>query len=315
MLGPAWFTLAGVEIQPFAIAPWAEDSGPEYERLPNLLKRLRGEWVCVPFGIERADEKLPEEWRPTVHSAAQVDLWPHGWSSNAQWRLEKLAGSRIALSLEYPEAHPVKRLRRTITASAIQPVLHFGLAIEVRAPCALPIGLHPIFRLPIEPRRAVLELDGASEAWTPPVSLQPDIAHFRRDLRNVPLDRIPLLNGSEEDVTRLPLPYAAEELVFVRGHCGCARLSNLDERYTVVLSWDPKVLPGCQLWLSNRGRTAYPWNGRFLAVGIEPVRAAFDLGTRVSQHSGNPLQSSGTSCTVALHPARAFEIAYCIAVG
>ena len=52
MLGPAWFSIGGRTVQPFAIAPWAEDSGPEYRQLPNLLKRLRGEWACVPFGIE-----------------------------------------------------------------------------------------------------------------------------------------------------------------------------------------------------------------------------------------------------------------------
>jgi hypothetical protein len=160
-----------------------------------------------------------------------------------------------------------------------------------------------------------LELDGACEAWTYPASLQPDIARFTADVRGVPLQRIPLISGGEEDITRLPLPYAAEELVLVRGHRGCARLENLDDRHTVTLSWDPKIFPGCQVWLSNRGRTIYPWNGRFLALGIEPVCAAFDLGMRVSQHKGNPLWMSGTSCTTALDPDHPLDTTYRIAVG
>ncbi len=45
------------------------------------------------------------------------------------------------------------------------------------------------------------------------------------------------------------------------------------------------MFPSCLLWLSNRGRTAYPWNGRHLAIGIEPVCAPFDLGV---QHANNP---------------------------
>jgi hypothetical protein len=83
----------------------------------------------------------------------------------------------------------------------------------------------------------------------------------------------------EENITRLPLPYAAY-----------------------------------QLWLSNRGRDAYPWDKRFLALGIEPVCAAFDLGTRVSQHRANPLWQAGVPCTVALAPSQSFETTYSIAV-
>jgi hypothetical protein len=80
MLGPAWFDLGDTVVQPFAVAPWADDKGVEHERLPRILRRLRGEWVCVPFGIARSLSDLPEEWRMRDEGTVQVDLEPHGKS-------------------------------------------------------------------------------------------------------------------------------------------------------------------------------------------------------------------------------------------
>ncbi len=129
-----------------------------------------------------------------------------------------------------------------------------------------------------------------------------------------PLDRIPLLDGGYEDITRLPLPYPEEEIVLVPGVSGEATLRNLEAEYTVSLSWDARIFPACQLWLSNGGRGAYPWNSRFRALAIEPVCAAFDFGTWVSRHRGNPLWRAGVPCTVRLSPDEPFETTYCIAV-
>lgn len=140
------------------------------------------------------------------------------------------------------------------------------------------------------------------------------MARFRPDVRGVPLDRIPLLNGGSDDMTRLPPPYAAEEIVLATGVPGEAALRNLDEQYTVTLSWDARAFPACQLWLSNCGRSGYPWNARFRALAIEPICAAFDLGTRVAQERGNPLWRAGLPCTVSLSPTAPFETAYSISV-
>src|SRR5512146_895052 len=96
MLGPAWFSIGGRIIQPFAVAPWGDDSGPEYLRLPNILKRLRGEWVCVPFGIEGGGRRLPRDWLP-IQAPADLEPLPHGRSSNAEWQLAEIRGDRLEL--------------------------------------------------------------------------------------------------------------------------------------------------------------------------------------------------------------------------
>lgn len=313
MLGPAWFRTGARSIQPFAVAPWGDDSGPEYLGLPNLLKRLRGEWACVPFGIEDEGRRLPREWLPTGPSA-DLDPLPHGRSSNAEWQLAEIWGEGLELILAYPEPHPVRLLKRRICASGREPRLNVSLAVEVRRPCELPIGVHPTFHLPARPRQALLVLGDSARAWTSPVPLEPAIARFRSDARAAPLDRIPLLDGGFEDITQLPLPYPAEEIVLVPNRSGQAALQNLEERYTVSLSWETRVFPACQLWLSNCGRSNYPWSSRFRALAIEPICAAFDFGTSVSQQRGNPLWRTGLPCTVSFSPTEPFETTYSIVV-
>ncbi len=313
MLAPGWFKLGEREVQPFAIAPWSADSGPQYEALPKILQRLRGEWACVPYGIERAPGELPGDWEASDADPIEFAPEPHGRSSNAEWTLSHRTKDSIVLSLDYPDPHPVKRVERRITASSARPELELRLAIEARTSCAIPIGVHPTFRLPMAPHRARLEFGTGTLAWTSPVPLEADIACFRSDVRKTSLDRIPLTDGTT-DITRLPLSYSAEEIVLTTGHSGRATLTNLDERYTVTLAWDPGIFPACQLWLSNWGRHAYPWNNRFLALGIEPIRAAFDLGTRASRNRSNPLWKAGIPCTMELSPASPFETAYRIGV-
>ena len=57
-------------------------------------------------------------------------------------------------------------------------------------------------------------------------------------------------------------------------------------------NWDPVAFPSCIVWISNAGRKSAPWNGRHLALGIEPVCSALGLGNKVSQ-AENPLVQDG----------------------
>ena len=107
------------------------------------------------------------------------------------------------------------------------------------------------------------------------------------------LDAVPMADGSLRSFSRLPLPFDTEELLLVTGHKGIARLTNRAEGYRVVIEWDPGVFPSMLLWISNRGRQYAPWSGRFLALGVEPVCAAFDLG--YAHGGGEATQCSASS--------------------
>jgi len=125
---------------------------------------------------------------------------------------------------------------------------------------------------------------------------------------------VPLATTGSEDLTILSLPYNTEEIVLVTNPGGTVRLVNHAESYAVSLGWDEAVFPTCQLWLSNRGRAAYPWCNRFLALGVEPLAAAFDLGVAASCRPDNPLRNAGLVCTVQFSPDHLVHIAYEIAV-
>ena len=319
MLGPAWFDLGGRRVQPFAVAPWADDTGPEHDSLPPLLKRLRGEWPCVPFGFPDSRTNLPSEWASEVTTRSNAGRgYPHGYSSNAEWGLSRLESDRIELMLEYPKDHPIERVIRTITASRTTPKLEIFLRVHARNAADLPIGLHPVLKLPQTPAAARLYFHKNARAWTFPVPLEPGISRLKPNVQGAHLRCVPstAANGHDEteDLTRLPLTHDTEELVLVVGSEGEAWLVHTEEHYAVRLAWDSNVFRACMLWLSNRGRQYYPWNGRFLALGIEPVRSAFDLGTGVSRNRANPLWQAAVPCTYPFSPEHPLETSYSIAV-
>jgi hypothetical protein len=319
MLGPAWFHVDDRLVQPFAVAPWANDVGPQHEALPPLLKRLRGEWPCVPFGMPDSRENLPPAWASGIPNREDdADPHPHGYSSNAHWELNRLEPDRIELVLEYPKDHPIERLTRTICASKTSAVLVIALKVQARKAVDLPIGLHAVLYLPQACGGAHLTFSGDVQAWTLPVPLEPGISRLKPDVQGIALTRVPCIAAGEqsetEDLTRLPLSQGTEELVLVVGTQGHAQLVHTAECHAIDLTWDPKVFPACLLWLSNRGRDSYPWNCRFLAVGIEPIRSAFDLGTAVSRHQSNPLWRAAVPCTYSFSPEHPLETSYSIAV-
>ena len=110
MLGPAWFRLPYGDVQPFAVAPWSNNSGPAFDVLPRVIQRLRGDWPCVPFGLPDDGQALPPEWSPSV-SKTVLDPYLHGFGSNAVWKVDRLTEDSIILMVEYPVLHPVRQLR------------------------------------------------------------------------------------------------------------------------------------------------------------------------------------------------------------
>jgi hypothetical protein len=315
MLAPVAFDIGeGQVAQPFAIAPWSDDRMPEHAALPPLLRQLRGEWVGVPFGTPTPLPGLPAAWQPLEGTKLNHGDDFHGYSSNADWQRVGIEEGQIELALDYPAAHVVRQVRRRIAGIKGKPRLEFELAVEVREPVELPIGIHPVFRLPSQPGRAELRFAGDPVAHTYPVEAEPGISNLVPGLSGQALDDLPLADGRRLDLRRLPLAFATEELVLVTGHGGGFSLTNHEEGYTVHMGWDAEAFPGCMLWVSNRGRTAYPWNARFLAIGIEPVAAPFDLGVAVARNPGNPLRRAGIATAVALEPRRNWTTNYWIEV-
>jgi hypothetical protein len=285
MLGPVRFRLATAAwVEPFAVAPWGDDPAERLAALPPLLRRLRGEWPCLPFGAPEPRRDLPPDWMAGVDPCTPAaDRWFHGFASNHPWHLEAREPEAITLAIDYPPDHPVRRLARRI-ARGPGPSLEVTLSIRMRRAAALPAGLHPVFAVSDRSGETVIEFPTLRKAANFPVAVEPSSVLAPGQV-HPGLEGFRTLDGEVLDLSRHPLALPTEELVMVEPATGEALLCRHDAGFRLRLSWDIAVFPHCLMWISNRGRAEYPWSSRFRALGVEPVAAVFDLG---QAHATNP---------------------------
>lgn len=310
MLGPVLFLLPdGRQVSPLHVAPWGND--PQRGTLPEILQELRGEWPCVPFGSD-AGRTLPEGWSATGESFEGAEV-PHGHGSNVHWQWGDWNDQGISLICHYPENHPVRLLRRRIVPDPQAPAVDIALDIEVRRACRLPIGLHPTFRLPARPGALRIEPGAYKRVHSFPGDVEPSAAFFKPDSHWSSLAEVEARSGAAVDAAQVPLTEDTEDLLQLAGIDGTVALHYADEGFRARLSWQKEHFPSLLLWYSNRGRKAYPWNGRHLALGVEPVASAFDLGPMVST-ADNPLSREAIGTSVAFEPSTTFTTRYRLAV-
>jgi hypothetical protein len=311
MLAPLTFLLPdGRQVSPMHVAPWAGE--PEADALPGILQRLRGEWPCVPFGYSVPGDASPPDWA-AIMGAASADEEVHGHSSNHPWRWMDNDGTSLRLAIDYPDGAPVSRLERTVTPDADAPAVDLTLTIHVRTDCRLPIGLHPTFRLPSANGMARIEPAAFHDGRTYPGSVEPGRELFLPDQVFASLGAVPTRTGTVLDATRVPLGADTEELIELNRIDGGIALANLAEGYRAKLSWNPEHFPSVLLWYSNRGRTAYPWNGRHVALGMEPICSPFGLGPATAL-ADNPIARSGTPTARSFKAGEVFTTRYRIEV-
>jgi len=307
MIGPTAFVLPdGRQVSPLHIAPWASE--PPVPGLPGILHRLRGEWPCVPFGSD-APRALPAGWHNDGATFAGADV-PHGHASNVDWQFAAPNPQSIDLICNYPETHPIRALHRTIRPDPQAAALDITLTVQARRPCHLPIGLHPTLRLPVS-GTAELVPPAFRQGRVFPLAVEPS-SRLTPDACFSSLDAVPAQAG-EVSLTRLPLDGNSEELVQLCGVTGDFLLRHRAAGYQVRLTWNANHFPSVLLWVSNRGRDYAPWNSRHLALGIEPVCSAFDLGPAVS-NAANPIAAAGVATAMAFDPDHPFTTTYRIAV-
>jgi len=74
-VGPVTFDRSGRRLQPYSVAPWAEEENDP--PLRPVIKALRGDFFCMPFGGNRTP------FRGERHPV-------HGETANSRWRFEDL---------------------------------------------------------------------------------------------------------------------------------------------------------------------------------------------------------------------------------
>jgi hypothetical protein len=287
MLAPVTFRATGQpDFSPLQVAPWADE--PQADRWPGALRRLRGEWPCVPFGRCDRPDGLPADWA----ALDPGDAWGHGHASHHDWAwLAAPDALSLALQIDLPADQAVARMTRIVRAMADAPALEVQVHIEARRDTTLPVALHPTLRLDLG--RVQLALAHAGPGLTYPVPAEPGRSRVRADARFERLQAVPLARpegaATQADFSRYPQPVDSEDLLLLMGLAGPVSADYLDAGWRLTLDWDRSQLPDLMLWVSHRGRLHPPWNGRHWALGVEPLNGAFDLGRVARPPAGHPL--------------------------
>jgi len=307
-LAPVTFTLrSGQTVQPFAVAPWAERKLPR--GVPDLLRALRGDFFCCPFGGNGSP------WRGEHHP-------PHGETANGNWSL-------VSLETEKGRSTLHARLRTRVRKGQVDKFLtlidgHAALYSRhvisgMQGPMS--IGHHALLKFPaqVSGRISTSRFEHGQvlpSAFESPEgggyqSLRPG-AVFRS------LKRVPRQDGSHADLTVFPARAGYDDLVLVasppRLPLAWSAVTFPRPRYAWFALRDPRVLRSTLLWMSNGGRHYFPWNGEHTRVlGIEDVTANFHYGLAESARS-NPLRRRGIATAVPLHGSRPTTVRYIMGV-
>ncbi len=283
MLGPVTFTCGENLFRPYALAPWQPD---ELEGgMPNLLKYLRGDFFCLPFG-------------PQDKGA------PHGDTANADWHLVQHEENLLHLAIEPDDVGgKVEKILRLRPGHAVIYSEHLISGLEGN----FSYGNHPILdfsnldegegRITTSPFRwgsvnPGLFSDPAADEYQ---TLLPG-AHFST-LKEVALADTPPDSPSSStssgttDLTRYPSRKGFEDLVM---------LVNEDPTPEQPFAWTAAVLndhvwfslknpsdfPATLMWISNGGRRSSPWEGRHLGrIGLEEVCSYFAENVTTARQS------------------------------
>lgn len=287
--------------QPLHRAPWVDS---ESHGQSGLMAGLSGEWPCVPFGAPADD--IPPHWQ--AKQPSWQDAFAHGTCSHVHWDIST-SEEGISAQVAFPDPHPIESLRRSLRP--ISGGIAMTLTITPRRDCALPIGLHPVFSLPQKPGQMSVNISGADTVWSHPADPGPDPTPVAPGQQSSCLSSVATATGGTIDLSRLPLETNSETRLLVPASGGQVHLTNHEDHILTTLHYNAAHFPALMLWISNRGRKDAPWSGRHLALGVEPVRACFDLGVGASQ-SQSPLNDAGIPTVLNLRAGECFATVYAI---
>ena len=294
-LDPVTFQTARADVSPMHRAPWLNE--PLEHDLPPMLKGLRGDFFCAPFGDS---DLTPEESRP------------HGLTANGVWHNTLNNSQKLEFTLEGKVlgATVTKRIHLNPGEAVVyQEHLFSGGAGH------LPLGHHAMLRA-----EGKLELGFSRWVWggTPKNAVESDPQRGHSSLRYpqafASLSRVALDTGEFADLTHFPTLEGSEDLLMLVADStlpfAWTAATNRAENWVWFSLKDPRVLPSTVLWLSNGGRFYPPFSSRHARVlGLEEVCANFHLGHRASNES-NLLSERGIQTVLERRPDHKLLVRY-----
>ena len=307
-LGPITFDRKGRKLQPYSVAPWAEErSEPS---LPLIIKALRGDFFCLPFGGNATP--FGREKHPV-----------HGETANARWQFRSLETSEgrscLHLSLQ-TKVRPGRVDKRIWLVDGQNTVYSQHVVSGMSGPMNL--GHHAMLKFPDAPGSGLVSTSRFVYGQVFPQAFElPEnrgYSWLKPGAEFKSLEKVLALNGETADLTRYPARRGFEDLVMLVSDpdvpFAWTAVAFPKERYVWFALKDPRVLRETVFWLSNGGRHYPPWNSRHINVmGLEEVTSYFHSGLAESART-NPISKKGFPTCLVLNARKPLAIPYIMGV-
>jgi hypothetical protein len=307
-LGPVTFDRKTRKLQPYSVAPWAEERIDPAE--PSIIKVLRGDFFCLPFGGNATP--FGKEKHPV-----------HGETANARWQFRSLdtrdGRSCLHLSLQ-TKVRPGRVDKRIWLVDGQNTVYSQHVVSGMSGPMNL--GHHAMLKFPDTPGSGLLSTSRFVYGQVfPHVFELPEnrgYSWLKQGAEFTSLEKVPTLNGETADLTRYPARRGFEDLVMMVSDAelpfAWTAVAFPKERYVWFALKDPRVLHETVFWLSNGGRHYPPWSSRHVNVmGLEEVTSNFHLGLAESARK-NPISRKGLPTCLTLDPRKPLVVPYIMGV-
>jgi hypothetical protein len=307
-LGPVTFYRQGSRIQPYSIAPWVEEKTDPM--LPAILKVLRGDFFCLPFGGNS------KPFRGERHPI-------HGEPANAKWNFGSLdtAAGKTCLRLSLETSVRPGRVEKQITVVDGHPAVYCRHVVSgMSGPMCL--GHHAMLKFGERPGSGLISTSPFvyGQVFVEPTERPENRGYsfLKPGAEFDSLANVATMTGERADLTQFPARRGFEDIVMIVSQPEAAMawtaVTFPRERFAWFALKDPGVLRHTVFWISNGGRHYAPWNGRHVNVmGLEEVTAYFHLGLAESARP-NPLSAKGFPTCVRLSPKRPLTVNYIMAV-
>jgi hypothetical protein len=303
-VAPVIFDRGGRRFAPYAVAPWAEEKTDP--SIPPILKALRGDFFCMPFG----GNETP--WKDEHHPA-------HGETANALWHFESLKSaqgqSTLHLSLQ-ATVRPGRVDKRVRLKDGQNAIYLEDIISEMKGPMSP--GHHAILRFPNAPASGVVSTSPFLFGQVLPTPFenpaQRGYSYLKPGATFTSLSSVPALMEQTTDLSHYPARRGFEDLVMMVSDPALPFAWTAVTFPKMRAVWfslkDPRILRETVLWLSNGGRHYEPWNGRHINVmGLEEVTSYFHYGLAGSV-AKNPLSEKGYVTHLVLDPRNPLRIPY-----
>jgi hypothetical protein len=303
-LGPVTFERRGRRLQPYSVAPWAEERLET--TMPPILQALRGDFFCLPFG-----------GNSTPYRGEQHPV--HGETANARWHFESLRSraGRACLHLSLrTKVRPGRVDKRIILVEGHNALYCQHIVSGMRG--RMNLGHHAMLKFPDAPGSGVVSTSPFvyGQVFPEPVERPENRGYswLKPGAEFGALEAVPTIMGESTDLSRYPARRGFEDIVTVVSEAQApfawTAVTFPGERYVWFALKNPRVLRETVFWFSNGGRHYPPWNGRHVNVlGLEEVCSWFHPG--LAESAGrNPLARKGIPTCLRLDPRKPLVVNY-----